>query len=127
MFRRTNRTWLTVALALSAILLSIHLYALRGFWYWHHRWLDIPMHMLGGAAVGSFLMAFGTARRTRTYFFWIFAIAIGWEIFEYIFGISTQLGTVTMRAYWMDTIKDILDDFIGSCVPFVLARKTSWR
>lgn len=127
MYRRTNHTWLTFALVLSAVLLVIHLYALKYYLYWHHRWLDIPMHMLGGAALGSFLMAFGTTRRTSTYFLCMLAIFVGWEVFEYIFGISTQLGGLETRAYRIDTVKDILDGLIGSCLPFVLARKTSWR
>ena len=127
MHRRTNQTWLLIALLLSAVLLSIHVYSLQNYLYWHHRWLDIPMHMLGGAALGSFLMAFGTTRRTRTYFFWLLVLFFGWEIFEYFYGISTQIGTVTASAYGIDTTKDIVDDLIGSFVPFILARKTSWR
>lgn len=127
MYQRTNRTWLTIALLLSATLLTLHVYALEQYLYWYHRWLDIPTHMLGGAALGSFLMAFGTARRTRTYFFWLLVFFMGWEIFEYSFGISTQFGTVTAKAYWIDTIKDIIDDLLGAFLIFVFARKTSWR
>lgn len=122
MHLRTNRTWLLIALGLSIALLSVHLHALDQFLYWHHRWLDIPMHMLGGAAAGAFLMAFGTGRRTFTYFLCMMAIFVGWEVFEYAARISTG-----QPDYWLDTSKDIVDGLIGSAATFLIARKTTWR
>lgn len=122
MYQRMNRTWLSVAFILSAILLLTHLYALQHYLYWHYRWFDIPMHIIGGAALGSFLFAFGTARRTSTYFACMFAIFVGWEIFEYFAHISTG-----QPHYWLDTMKDIADGLIGSSIPLLFARKTSWR
>ena len=122
MQHRLNRTWLSIAFVFSALLLIAHLHALEGYLYWYHRWLDIPMHILGGAAAGSLLMAFGTGRRTGTYFLCMLAIFLGWEIFENMAHISTG-----QPDYWLDTGKDIIDGLIGSCIPFIFARKTTWR
>lgn len=119
---QTNRTWLFSAFILSVLLLLVHLYALHAFLYWHHRWLDIPVHIVGGAAAGSFLLAFGTTRRTSTYFICMLAVFVGWEVFEYFGHISTG-----QPDYWIDTAKDVVDGLIGSCVTFFLARKTRWR
>lgn len=80
------------------------------------------MHILGGAAAGSFLMAFGTGRRTATYFFLMLAAFVSWEIFEYVGHISTG-----QPDYWFDTSKDVIDGLLGSFIPFIFARKTSWR
>lgn len=80
------------------------------------------MHIIGGAALGSFLFAFGTARRTSTYFLCMLAVFVGWEVFEYLAHISTG-----QPHYWLDTTKDIFDGLIGSSIPFLFARKTIWR
>lgn len=122
MQQRLNQTWLAIAFALSVLLLAAHLYALHGFLYWHYRWFDIPMHIFGGAALGSFIFAFGRMRRTATYFLLIFAAVVGWEIFEYLGHISTG-----QPDYWLDTTKDIADGVIGASAVLVIARKRSWR
>jgi len=122
MYQRMNRTWLAIALALSALLLAVHLYALANFWYWHYRWFDIPMHILGGIAIGSLLLSFGTNRRTSIYFLCMLAIVVCWEIFEYVFGISTH-----QPHYWVDTFKDMADGLLGSCAALYFARKTAWH
>ncbi|MES2225629.1 MAG: hypothetical protein V4480_02355 [Patescibacteria group bacterium] len=117
-----NRRPLFAALILTALLLALHLYGLSTYFYWYHRWFDIPMHILGGAAIGAFLLAFFAVRRTALYFSCMLAVAVIWEIFEYIMGISTG-----QSGYWFDTIKDILDGMIGSGITFAVAKKSTWH
>lgn len=92
----------------------------RHLWY-PYPWLDIPMHLLGGFAVGSFLLAlFG--RRVWPFVLLMTAVAVGWEIFEYVSGITAgELG------YWLDTGHDLLDDALGALAAYYVARKAPWR
>ena len=80
------------------------------------------MHILGGAALGAFIMAFGTARRTSTYFLCMVAVVLGWEIFEYFGHISTG-----QADYWIDSTKDIIDGLLGAAITLFVSRKNSWR
>jgi hypothetical protein len=117
-----NSKPLYFALALAALLLCLHLYALKTDFYWYHRWFDIPMHVLGGVAVGAFLLAFFNVRRTVLYYFCMLAIVVGWEIFEYVAQISTG-----QPDYWIDTFTDMLNGLIGASVTYVAARNPLWR
>ena len=114
--------WLLIALALSVMLLGIHLYALAHFWYWHYRWLDTPMHILAGMMMGAAIVGVLLRFRPRVYVLAIILGALGWELFEYVFGISTG-----QPDYVWDTIHDILNDFLGAIILYVLARYTVWR
>lgn len=119
---RPNRTWLTTAFFLSVTLLVLHLYALQYHLYWVHRWFDIPMHIIGGAAIGAFIFAFGTGRRTFTFFFLLLVVFLVWKSIEHFGHISYE------HPYdWLGNFKDLVTSFIGAFVPFVLGRKTSWR
>jgi hypothetical protein len=117
-----NRKPLYTALVLTALLLALHLYALATYFYWYHRWFDIPMHILAGMAIGWLLLAFFDARKATLYFFGMLAVGVGWEIFENVNHISTG-----QPGYWFDTIKDIVDDLIGAGITFYIAKKTSWH
>ncbi|MDB4991840.1 MAG: hypothetical protein JWL75_85 [Parcubacteria group bacterium] len=76
------------------------------------------MHILGGAAIGAFLLAFFSVRRAALYFGSILAVTVAWEIFENINHISTG-----QPDYWFDTIKDIIDGLIGSGITYYIAKK----
>lgn len=117
-----NRKPLYFALVLAALLLALHLYALHVYFYWTHRWFDIPMHILGGVAIGAFLIALFGSKRPAMYFLLMLGITVIWEIFEYMTGISTGLPD-----YWFDTIKDITDGMIGSAFAYLLAKKPLWH
>lgn len=117
-----NRTWLYAALVMTAALLAAHLWALSTFFYWYHRWFDIPMHIFGGAAIGAFLLALSITRRTPVYFLCMVGVVVGWEIFEYANHISTG-----QPDYWIDTVKDMVDGVLGSGITWAIARNTSWR
>ncbi|KND49989.1 MAG: putative membrane protein (4 TMH) [Parcubacteria bacterium C7867-008] len=114
--------WLLGTLLLALILLGVHLYALQNYLYWYYRWLDTPVHILGGTMMGAFIVGVFIKYRPYTYLLGIALGAIGWELFEYYFGISTG-----QTRYVWDTLHDILNDVIGAVALYVLARFTIWR
>jgi hypothetical protein len=117
-----NRRPLYVALILSALLLALHLYALDTYFYWYYRWFDIPMHILGGVAVGAFVLAFLSSKRMVLYFPAMIAVVVGWEVFEYIGRISTG-----QPDYWFDTGFDIVNGLVGAAITLTVAKLSPWR
>ena len=79
------------------------------------------MHVLGGFAVGSLLVAFLFRFRPWQYLVGIILIAAGWEIFEALIGMQQPAD------YVLDTVTDVLCDGVGASVAYVLARTTIWR
>ena len=114
--------WLLIALGLALVLLGIHLYALDNHLYWHYRWLDTPVHILAGAMMGAAVVGVVLKFRPYSYLFAIAVGALGWELFENVFGISTG-----QPNYVWDTLHDILNDALGAVALYVLARFTIWR
>ncbi len=95
--------------------------------YWFYRWYDIPMHILGGLWVSLFsVFLFNYLRRffpiyfsrlniSYVVFFVILFITICWEIFEIFGGITFIKDT----GYWLDTISDIFNAYIGGAVTYL--------
>lgn len=117
-----RKYWLFGALFLSIIFLSLHLEALANFWYWKYDWFDIPMHMLGGATLGVFIVALSHRPRPLTYLFIVAFIIIGWEVMEYVTGITRN-----EPGYVLDTSHDLLNGTLGATLSYVIARFTIWR
>ena len=113
--------WLLATLALSVAIAAIHLYASENFWYWRYRWFDTPMHVLGGITIGALVVFLLGKDRPSTYIIIVAAIAIGWEIFEYAFGLTHETG------YALDTIHDLANDAVGAGFIYFIARSTIWR
>lgn len=92
--------------------------------FWVYRWLDIPMHMLGGATVAlgyqsRFMLQRWIARLSFTLpatIIVVMMVGVSWEIFEY------AVGAVVPFGYVFDTVKDLTDDFIGSILGYYVAR-----
>jgi len=88
---------------------------------------DIFMHIAGGLGIGLFVAAAlelhapGVLRTRSMVIGAVLAAGIAWELFEVYYGIAgAPLGT---KAYWVDTIKDLIDDTLGGfVVAFVHAR-----
>lgn len=107
--------WLLTALVLAGVLLALHLYALATFFYWHHLWFDIPMHILGGAALAALIIAV-VGFRPWIFLFGMLVVVGGWELFENYAHISTgQLD------YWFDTSYDMINGLVGAMAVFVVA------
>jgi len=113
--------WLVVALLLSALLSALNWWAMIDFLYWKYLWLDIPMHFLGGFASAVFLIGLLYRRRPLLLAVAIVAIAVGWEVFEYVFRLPRDPN------YAFDTLLDLVMDTIGAISAYVIARYTIWK
>jgi hypothetical protein len=121
-----NSRWLFATLILAAAMLALHVWGISEHIYWQYRWFDTPMHILGGAMAGAFLVAvLGKVKKAdRVYLYagGMFTVAVGWEIFEYYFGISTG-----QKSYVFDTVHDIGNDILGGTLIYILANETTWH
>lgn len=100
--------------------------------YWVYKWYDIPMHILGGLWVSLFFLSFylffkkdlnHNIFQKETFFkvlLILLFITISWEIFELV---SKTTFLSDGIYYWIDTIKDILDGFIGGIAGYFLYLK----
>ncbi len=99
--------------------------------YYRWEWVDVPVHMLGGFAVG--LVALGIISYSKQtnlpwWFKFIFVTAVvvmvgaGWEILEFVFYHSSQTGAtiigdgLTVR----DLLGDLTNDGIGAVIAWLL-------
>lgn len=102
------------------------------FLYWRFWWFDIMMHFLGGLLMGLIALwlyflsnyfkkdnnSFDLILKTSIKkvfilsFIFVMIVGIGWEIFEFIMGISFADGYVL--GYIIDTSSDLVMDVIGS-------------
>lgn len=108
--------WLVTALILAGLMLGLHLWALESYLYWYYRWFDIPMHALGGAALGALIIAFIGRRKPWLFLAGMLGVVVGWEVFEAYARISTG-----QPDYWYDTTYDMINGLIGGYVVFAVA------
>ena len=91
--------------------------------YYEINWLDIPMHILGGLGVASLAVSVLKYLKIEITFWKVivpfFVIAILWEVYEYVYSLY---GTYVWGG-WFDTIKDIIDGFIGAYISFYFSKK----
>lgn len=113
--------WFFLALGSTALLAVAHTVASAEYLYWQYRWLDTPMHLLGGFALGSLVIALLFRYRPAYYLAAMAFVAISWEVFEYALGLPLPVD------YVLDTAHDLLNDAIGATIAFILARHTVWR
>ncbi|HUQ30045.1 MAG TPA: hypothetical protein VM103_00810 [Candidatus Paceibacterota bacterium] len=114
--------WLVAALILLGLLASAHMYNLAHHVYFERWWMDIPMHLLGGLAIGTLFVGLSPRPRPLLFLVAVLLISIGWELFEYVFGT-----TYSNTNYLFDTSHDLLDDVIGAAVAYGIARTSIWR
>jgi hypothetical protein len=110
----------TLAFIAAISLRLIHLKAMHEKLYFFYPYFDVPVHFLGGiAAALLFLFIYLIITKARsgewnerevalTIIFGTLAIGIGWEIFEYLAGLTTELN------YARDTLLDLTMDLMGS-------------
>lgn len=116
-----NYSLLFVAFSLILALGVLHFSAIVFYFYWTMWWFDTLMHFLGGLSLGVFLIwvfhvsgMFGQRAPNRRQAFLtslvsIAIIGVGWEIFEYVAGISTA-----EQNYALDTATDLVADMAGA-------------
>jgi len=121
--------------AFGAIILlgALHLVASAFYFYWTVAWFDTMMHFLGGLSLGFFAIWFWYDsplfdRRIPTKrevflaaFLSIIFIGIGWEFFEYVYGISAPSAGQT---FGQDTFCDLIADLCGASLAGVAGRLT---
>jgi uncharacterized membrane protein YjdF len=107
-----------VLLVVNGLALYYHLY----FYLW---WLDIPMHLLGGAWVALMTLflyersTFFQEGRHNPFFLAILVVAstlsigLGWELFE--LSAQTWIERAT-HADLADTLADLVNDLVGALV-----------
>jgi len=107
------------AIAVLLITLVAHLSGMNGL-YMSVPTYDIFMHMLGGAGIGLAISAviqsnFDHISKKRTkVVIGVLIAGLLWELFEMYFNIAgAPVGT---KAYYLDSIKDLIDDAIGGDV-----------
>ena len=99
--------------------------ALYNSWYWRYRFLDMPMHFLGGLFISVFILwivyvrgktkkLLGVANRKELRliaFAAILAIGLSWEVFEF----RSDVWVVFAEMFsWADTVSDIAFDMLGA-------------
>lgn len=107
-----------------SVLALAHLMALRFELYWTYVWLDVPMHLLGGAAIafGVLMCAPQYARGSRVHATGAVVgaallIGIGWEVFEWWIGaIEAEHAPV------LDTTIDLVANLVGALFGMTLIR-----
>lgn len=114
--------WLVASLILSVILVALDRLALEYFIYWRYPWSDTFMHFLGAAAIGTFAVGVIYTFRPIAYLALVAAIAIGWEVFEYLIRATTY-----GKGFTLDTSSDLLFDTLGALLIYAIARYTLWR
>ncbi len=114
-------SWLLVALVLSLATAFLQNAALADFWYWRYPWFDLPMHYLGGLAVSALLIAFLERHKPRAFMLLFALVIIGWEVFEYVFGIPRE------ENYALDTVLDLIIGSLGALTMYIAARFSLWR
>lgn len=113
--------WLVIALVLATALAVLHIYALDAYLYWRYVWLDVPIHFLGGLAIGAFIVGFLPRFSPLLFVLLLASAVIGWEVFEYVVGTPKEANFV------FDTSLDILTGTLGGMLAYAIARYTLWR
>jgi VanZ family protein len=100
--------------------------------YWHIRWFDVPMHVMGGLLVGysfyvlqerttwfSFTKKMGKKSQIIAAISFVLFVGVLWEFFEptlnYIF-FPDMFRYLARYASLLDNIQDLVCDFIGGIV-----------
>ena len=97
-----------------------HAYALSHDTYWYFPILNRVMHFSGGvwvALASLWILAYvggdtGFARLIVI----VMLVSLGWEVFEVAIGMTHEAN------YVVDTVLDLIMDFLGGVVGFILAR-----
>lgn len=91
--------------------------------YYELKWLDIPMHIMGGFGVASLASSILSYRGVRVSFTKLLiaysVVAVAWEMYEY----TQDLSSYQDWNGWIDTCSDYINGLIGTAVAYLLLRK----
>ena len=118
----SNRQRFYFALAFAAFVILLHKIAHELYLYWTYRWVDIPMHILGGIMAGLFTFVFlritQQPENMKNQKIRVQLVEVDWEILELLY----KVDALSTR-YWIDTIKDLIDDTIGGFISIYIWKK----
>ncbi len=129
----TLRRIMYLGLFLASSIVFFHWFANHMSLYWILRWLDIPMHILGGfiAALGVIWLAaallfirHNQKLSPKKEWLWgivgVLIIGILWEFLEAAYGLSGLRGVQAV-----DTIADIINDILGGIIGILFWKRIS--
>ena len=91
--------------------------------YYEIWWLDIPMHILAGFGLAYLTGAVLNYNKKKVSFWKLFVVyivvATSWEVYEYF----NNADLLIKWSGWQDTVKDLVDGFIGMCIVYYFIRK----
>ncbi|MDP2599058.1 MAG: hypothetical protein Q8P49_04470, partial [Candidatus Liptonbacteria bacterium] len=137
MYNLNMRIFIAIFIVFMAVFQII---ALVSGWYIVLRWLDIPMHIAGGAWVAIAFWYF-VCEKTDLISFrkkWI-AVVVGmgvvaligavWEMYEFFSDVFVkQSHPLLSEPGWIyfDSLKDLFDDIFGAFIALVILVKYRW-
>ncbi len=98
--------------------------AYKYFWYWHYPWADVPMHLLGGMAIVSWVLFLANQPvRVWPVLGLLALVVFGWELFEFKFShfLPTEVVFKALPAWergLADTFSDIIFGVLGGLLAF---------
>ena len=91
--------------------------------YFELPWLDIPMHVLGGFGIASFVVAIATYGKQKLSLVQVLilyaCVAVAWELYEFIHDFIRSF----VWNGWHDTLLDVVNGAFGACIAFFLLKK----
>ena len=107
------------AFILAAITIGADLIAQVLHLYYEFLWLDVIVHLVGGMALGAALIVLigEQGKDLALMLAAVLAIAIGWEILEYLVGRAPALNA------GIDTALDIASALVGAAVLYGVIRR----
>ncbi|MCX6702618.1 MAG: hypothetical protein NTW60_02015 [Candidatus Wolfebacteria bacterium] len=128
-------------IALTLIILGIHIIAMANYLYWTIWWFDIPMHFMGGILLAMIFFRFVKPELIITHSSFLITILLAvsfaaflgilWEFFEFIWAsYFTNGGLESLSVFqsrgidiYRDTLKDLFFDLLGGFGFAVFAAK----
>jgi hypothetical protein len=122
-----NKKILITSLSLIFLISFFHFLSISNSWYWTYRWLDIPVHIVGGFWVAlTFLWVLlyvnfsdDIKKHKKKMFLLMMSsvlfTSIIWEVSELFLGITY----VEASVYFEDTITDIFSGMFGGYIAFL--------
>ena len=112
------KTYIAALLVLIATLIA-HIFGTKGL-YWSVPAYDVYMHILGGIGIGLAIVGFIRSNFQKlenkgvVVIIGVMVVGIIWELFEAYFNVAAA--PVGTRAYYIDTVKDLIDDIVGGAL-----------
>lgn len=109
-----------LTLASLILLLVLHLYGMEHDLYLLVPYYDIILHVLGGICLAA--SAYFVLKSPKYIVPITVVLGIVWEIFELIYDITGY--SFGAKLYWVDTIKDIINDTLGAIIVWIIIKKS---